>query len=58
MHQFHANSGNTIISMQTKHETLLVISIIDSFCSQLKLFCETVSRQNIFKLYERTQIST
>ena len=32
---------NTIISMQTKHETLLVISIIDSFCSQLKLFYET-----------------
>ena len=31
-HQFHANSVNTIISMQTKHETLLVISIIDSFC--------------------------
>ena len=27
--------------MQTKHETLLVISIIDSFCAQLKLFCET-----------------
>ena len=22
-------------------ETLLVISIIDSFCAQLKLFCET-----------------
>ena len=32
---------NTIISMQTKHETLLVISIIDSFCAQLKLFYET-----------------
>ena len=31
-----------MISMQTKHETLLVISIIDSFCAQLKLFCETV----------------
>ena len=30
LHQFHANSVNTIISMQTKHETLLVISIIDS----------------------------
>ena len=27
--------------MQTLHETLLVISIIDSFCAQLKLFCET-----------------
>ena len=27
--------------MQTIHETLLVISIIDSFCAQLKLFCET-----------------
>ena len=41
LHQFHANSVHTIISMQTKHETLLVISIIDSFCTQLKLFCET-----------------
>ena len=41
MHQFHAKNVNTIISMQTKHETLLVISIIDSFCAQLKLFCET-----------------
>ena len=27
--------------MQTLHETFLVISIIDSFCAQLKLFCET-----------------
>ena len=27
--------------MQTIYETLLVISIIDSFCAQLKLFCET-----------------
>ena len=27
--------------MQTIHETLLVISIIDSFCALLKLFCET-----------------
>ena len=27
--------------MQTLHETLLVISIIDSFCAQLKLLCET-----------------
>ena len=26
--------------MHTIHETLLVISIIDSFCAQLKLFCE------------------
>ena len=32
---------NTIIYMQTIHETLLVISIIYSFCAQLKLFCET-----------------
>ena len=24
---------NTIIFMQTKHETLLVISIIDSYCA-------------------------
>ena len=47
MHQFHANSVNTIISMQTKLETLLVISIIDSFCAQLKLFCETV----IFRIF-------
>ena len=30
-----------MIYMQTLHETLLVISIIDSFCAQLKLFCET-----------------
>ena len=58
LHQFHANSVNTIISMQTKHETLLVISIIDSFCAQLKLFVKLSSRQNIFKLFERTQIST
>ena len=29
--------------MQTKHETLLVISIIDSFCAQFKLFCEIFS---------------
>ena len=27
--------------MQTIHETLLVIPIIDIFCAQLKLFCET-----------------
>ena len=27
--------------MQTLHETFLVISIIHSFCAQLKLFCET-----------------
>ena len=27
--------------MQTIHETLLVISIIDSVWAQLKLFCET-----------------
>ena len=27
--------------MPTIHETLLVISIIDNFCAQLKLFCET-----------------
>ena len=39
LHQFHANCANTIIAMQTKHETLLhVIPIIDSFCAQLKLF--------------------
>ena len=42
LHQFHANNVNTIISMQTKHEILLDISIIDSFCAQLNLFCETV----------------
>ena len=49
MHQFHTNSVNTIISMQTKHETLLVISIIDSFCAQLKLFCETVILSEYFR---------
>ena len=37
-HQFHENSVNTIIVMQTEHEALLVI--IDSFCPQLQLFCE------------------
>ena len=47
MHQFHANSVNTIISMQTKLEILLVISIIDSVCAQLKLFCETVISSKI-----------
>ena len=50
LHQFHANSVNTIISMQTKHETLLVISIIDSFCAQLKLFCETVISSEHFQV--------
>ena len=49
-HQFHANSVNTIISMQTKHETFLVISIIDSFCAQLKLFCETVISSEYFQV--------
>ena len=49
LHQFHANSVNTMISMQTKHETLLVISIIDSFCAQLKLFCETVILSEYFR---------
>ena len=34
--------------MQTKHETLLVKSIIDSFCAQLKLFCETVISSEYF----------
>ena len=28
----HVNNVNTIISMQTKHEALLVTSIIHSFC--------------------------
>ena len=45
----HTASVNTIIYMQTLHETLLVISIIDiiktkkidGFCAQLILFCET-----------------
>ena len=50
MHQFHANCVNTIISMQTKHETLLVISIIDNFCAQLKLFCETVISSEYFQV--------
>ena len=48
LYQFHANSLNTIISMQTNHETLLVISINDSFCAQLKLFCETISSSEYF----------
>ena len=38
-----------MISMQTKHETLLVISIIDSFCAQLKLLCETVILSEYFR---------
>ena len=50
LHQFHANSVNAIISMQTKHETLLVISIIYSFCAQLKLFCETVILTEYFQV--------
>ena len=41
--QFHANRANTIIAMQTKRETLLVISIFESFFAQLKLFCEIFS---------------
>ena len=48
--QFHANSVNVIISMQTKHERLLVISIIDSICAQLKLFCETVISSEYFQV--------
>ena len=36
--------------MQTKHETLLVKSIIDSFCAQLKLFCETVISSEYFRM--------
>ena len=43
-------SVNTIIYMHTKHETLLVISIIDSFCAQLKLFCETVISSEYFQV--------
>ena len=43
-------SVNTIISMLTKHETLLVISIIDCFCAQLKLFCETVISSEYFQV--------
>ena len=50
MHQFHANSVNTIIPMQIKHETLLVMSIIDSFCAQLKLFCETFISSEYFQV--------
>ena len=50
LHQFHANSVNTIIAMQTKYETLLVISITDSFCAQLKLFCETVISSEYFQV--------
>ena len=41
---------NTIIYMQTKHETLLVISIIDSFCAQLKLFFETFISSQYFQV--------
>ena len=36
--------------LQTKHETLLVISIIDNFCAQLKLFCETVISSEYFQV--------
>ena len=50
MPQFHANSVNIIISMQTKHERLLVIYIIDSFCVQLKLFCEIVILSEYFQV--------
>ena len=58
LHQFHANCVNTIISMQTKHETLLVISIIDSFCAQLKLFCETVISSEYFQVvWENTNFN-
>ena len=56
--QFHANNVNTIISMQTKHETLLVISIIDIFCAQLKLFCETVISSEYFQVvWENTNLN-
>ena len=41
-----------------KTTAILVISIIDSFCAQLNYFVKLSSRQNIFKLFERTQIST
>ena len=44
--------------MQTKHETLLVISIIDSFRAQLKLFYDTVISSEYFQVVERIQIST
>ena len=44
------HSVNAIISMQRKHETLLVISIIDSFCAQLKLFCETFISSEYFQV--------
>ena len=57
LHQFHANNVNTIISMQTKHETFLVISIIDSFCEQLKLFCETVISSEYFQVWENTNFN-
>ena len=58
LHQFHANSVNTIISMHTKHEILLVISIIDSFCAQLKLFCETViSSEYLQVVWENTNFN-
>ena len=40
--RFHVNSVNTVIYMQTKHEALLVISMIDSFCANLKIFSESI----------------
>ena len=33
-----------------KHETPLVISITDSFCAQLKLFCETFISSEYFQV--------
>ena len=53
-HQFHANSVHTIIAMQTTHETPLVISIIDIFFVELKVFWEIPSRQNIVKFFKIT----
>ena len=44
--------------MQTIHETLLVISIIDSFCAQLKLFCETFISSEYFQVvWENTNFN-
>ena len=43
----------------TKHETLLIMSIIDSFCPQINLFCETFNSSEYFQVVrENTNISS
>ena len=45
--------------MQTKHETLLVISIIDDFLCVIKNICETFNLSEYFQdIRENTNIST